>query len=372
MTVSSTPKRPCLEPAIPNHLKVNRTQPLHHPRYFRGPQQASHSARFPKETTAIVTIDLGVQHLPSTDPSAAIDTIRQGISTRSGPHHHVRSSFTDSSGYRKIVFTLYWKDVAAYREWKAALPSDWWYRGLCPASDIGVFRELHTVPITDTETTFALPDPEGYSVIAESMSGETDTREYWGLARNRIPRLQTDTLEPDGLPSLKVESQASDSRGRLVTVEPHENLCLIRSGQVWENSTPAEIKSYNTEIKPTLDSGMEELTKNSQHFGCFSSRYMRIEDEDGHPVGNTWSISMWESLGRLEKWSLTPKHKEIFGTQINHFNRMEREGEEANLNPWHELMVLRKADQSFMLGYQTLTLELLWDDLNGIKNNYEC
>ncbi|KAF5546125.1 phenylacetaldoxime dehydratase family [Fusarium phyllophilum] len=295
MTVSSAPKRPCLEPAIPNNLKVNRTQPLHHPRCFRGPQQASHSARFPKETTAIVTIDLGVQYLPSTDPSDEIDTIRRAISTNLEPHHHVRSSFTDSSGYRNIVFTLYWKDVATYREWEAALPLDWWYAGLCPASDIG-----------------------------------------------------TNTLEPDGWPSLKDESQASDYCGKLVTVEPHENLCLIRSGQVWENSTPVEIKSYNTEIKLTLDSGMEELTKSSQSFGCFSNRYMRIEDNDGNPLGKTWSISMWELLGRLEKWSLTPKHKEIFGTQINHFNRMEREGEEANLNLWHELMVLHKKDQSFM------------------------
>ncbi|RKL36569.1 hypothetical protein BFJ72_g8118 [Fusarium proliferatum] len=348
MTVSSTLKRPCLESAIPNHLKVNRTQPLHHPRCFRGPQQASHSARFPKQTTAIVTIDLGVQYLLSTDPADAIDTIRRAIRTKSGPHHHVRSSFTDTSGYRNIVFTLYWKDVASYREWEAALPPDWWYRGLYPASDIGVFREMYTVPITDTETTFALPNPEGYSVIAESMSGETDTHEYWGSARDRIPRSQTDTLEHDGWPSLKKGDFSPDPHGKLMSVEPHENLCLIRSGQVWENSTPAEIKSYNTEIKPTLDTGMEELTKNSQHFGCFSNRYMRIEDDDGNPVGKTWSISMWESLERLEKWSLTPKHKEIFGTQINHFNRMEREGEEANLNLWHELMVLRKKDQSFM------------------------
>ncbi|SCN65898.1 uncharacterized protein FFB20_12370 [Fusarium fujikuroi] len=204
------------------------------------------------------------------------------------------------------------------------------------------------VPVTDTETTFALPNPEGYSATAESMSGETDTHEYWGSARDRIPRSQTDPLESDGWPSLKDDDFSSDPRGKLVTVEPHENLCLIRSGQVWENSTPAEIKSYNTEIKPTLDSGMEELTKNSQHFGCFSNRYMRIEDDYGNPVGKTWSISMWESLERLEKWSLTPKHKEIFGTQINHFNRMEREGEKANLNLWHELMVLRKKDQSFI------------------------
>ncbi|KAL7762715.1 hypothetical protein ACKLNR_009250 [Fusarium oxysporum f. sp. zingiberi] len=209
----------------------------------RGPQQASHPARFPKNTTAIVTIDLGIQHLPSTDPTDVIDTIRRPIRTKLGPHHHVRSSFTDSSGYRNIVFTLYWKDVATYREWEAALPADWWYGGLSPASDIGVFKELYTVPITDTETTFALPNPEGYSVIAESMSGETDTHEYWGSARDRIPRSQTDTLEPDGWPSLKYDDFSSDLRGKLVSVEPHENLCLIRSGQVCKNSTPAEIKS---------------------------------------------------------------------------------------------------------------------------------
>ncbi|KAL5617890.1 hypothetical protein FOVSG1_000112 [Fusarium oxysporum f. sp. vasinfectum] len=151
----------------------------------------------------------------------------------------------------------------------------------------------------------------------------------------------------DGWPSLKDDDFSSDPRGKLIHVEPYENLFFIRSGQVWENSTPAEIKSYNTEIKPTLDSGMEELTKNKKDFGCFSNRYMRLEDDDGKPMGKTWSISIWESLERLEKWSLTPKHKEIFGTQINHFNRMEREGQEANLNLWHELMVLRKTDQSF-------------------------
>ncbi|KAH7219658.1 heme-containing dehydratase protein [Fusarium oxysporum] len=136
--------------------------------------------------------------------------------------------------------------------------------------------------------------------------------------------------------------------GSLFLSSPTRTSVLIRSGQVWENSTPAEITSYNTEIEPTLDGGMEELTKKSEHFGCFSNRCMRIEDDDGNSIGKTWSISMWESLGRLEKWSLTPKHKEIFGTQINHFNRMEREGEEASLNLWHELMVLRKADQSCM------------------------
>ncbi|KAJ4026225.1 hypothetical protein NW752_001164 [Fusarium irregulare] len=124
---------------------------------------------------------------------------------------------------------------------------------------------------------------------------------YWGSARDRIPRSQTDTLEPVGWTTLKGDDVSSDSHGKLVPVEPHENLCLIRSGQVWENSTPAEFKSYNTEIKPTLDSGMEDLTKNSQHFECFSNRYLRGEDDDGNPFGKTWSISMWESLQRLEK-----------------------------------------------------------------------
>ncbi|KAF4454877.1 Phenylacetaldoxime dehydratase [Fusarium austroafricanum] len=227
------------------------------------------------------------------------------------------------------------------------MPADWWYQELSLDSGIGMFKEQYTVPITDTETTFALPVPEGYSVVAESMSGETDTHEYWGSARDRIPRSQTESLDPSGWPSLTEEARITDTRGHLVSVQPHANLCLIRSGQVWANSSPAEVASYNTEIKPTLDSGMEELTENSDSFGCFSNRYLQIEDDDGNPIGKTWSISMWESLKRLEKWSLTPKHKQIFGTQINHFNRMEKEGVEANLNLWHELMVLRKADQSF-------------------------
>ncbi|KAF4498686.1 phenylacetaldoxime dehydratase [Fusarium agapanthi] len=276
----------------------------------------------------------------------ALETISDGTSVGWTCHVAGAAACLDSiRASRNLSFEAKW--LLRFFAYYDSL-TNWWYRGLCSASDIGVFRELYTVLITDTETTFALPNPEGYSVIAESMSGETDTHEYWGSARDRIPRSQTNTLEPYGWPSLKVNDFFSNPRGELISVQPHENLCLIRSGQVWENSIVAEIKSYNTEIKPTLDSGMEDLAKNSQHFGCFSNRYMRVEDDDGNLVGKTWSISMRESLERLEKWSLTPKHKEIFGTQINHFNRMEREGEEANLNIRHELMVLRKVDQSFM------------------------
>ncbi|CAG9984564.1 unnamed protein product [Clonostachys byssicola] len=340
-------KQRCLEPAIPRYLQVERTQPLHQPACFRGPQQASHSARFPKAVKSIISIDLGIQFMPSSDPTHAINLIRGAIKSPFGPQHHIRSSFTDTNGYKNIVFTLYWSDTSVYQRWEDSMPADWWHRGLSLDSGVGVFKEFYDTPITDTETTFALPVPEGYSVIAAAMSNETDTHEYWGSSRDRLPRAQTDTLESCGWPELEDSDTLADSRGRLVIVRPHQNMCLIRSGQVWEHSDEKEVASYYTEIKPTLDSGMEELVADKRRFGCFSNRYLRIEDDDGNPIGKSWSISSWESLTHLEKWALTPKHKQIFGTQINHFNRMDKEGVAPNLNLWHELMVLRKADQSF-------------------------
>jgi aldoxime dehydratase len=303
-----------------------------------------------------VTIDVGIQHPSSVDGTKAVASILQAIKGNRiwGPLHTVKSAFTDSSGYHNILFTLYWKSVKSYREWESCMPKDWWHLGLSVDSDIGAFKEEYLVPITDTETTFALPQPEGYSVIADSMSGETDTHEYWGSARDRIPRGQTENLDSSGWPSLSANRSSeliSGSRGRILSVEPHDNLCLIRSGQVWEYSTPAEVASYDTEIKPTLDSGMEEMCLRSKDFGCFTNRYLRVEEEGlegvSRQVGKTWSISAWESLSRLEEWSVTPKHKQIFGTQIRHFTRMKKEGVEAKLNLWHELMVLRKEDQSF-------------------------
>jgi aldoxime dehydratase len=149
-------------------------------------------------------MDLGIQFMPSSDPTFAISLIRGAIQSPFGPQHHIRSSFTDTNGYKNIVFTLYWSDLSLYQRWEDNMPADWWHRGVSLDSGVGVFKEFYDTPITDTETTFALPVPEGYSVIAAAMSNETDTHEYWGSSRDRLPRAQTDSLESCGCPSSKI------------------------------------------------------------------------------------------------------------------------------------------------------------------------
>lgn len=342
MSEQTTP----LEPAIPTHLQVHRTEPLREPPGFTGPQHPSHSARFSADVETLVTLELGVQYTTTTDASCAIDVVKAAIQTPLGPQHYVRSRFEDTSGFINIVHTLYWRDISRYEQWEKSLSPTWWHADLPIDGDIGAFKETYIVPTTDTETSFAIPIPEGYAVIADSMSEPTDSHEYWGSARDRIPRGQTEDLEPIGWPAIG-GAVPKDSRGHHLSVEPHHNLCLIRSGQVWANSDPTEVASYDAEMKPPLEEGMQEIVEAGLEIGCLSNRYMRIENDDGEPVGKSWSISAWESLRHLEQWTVGAKHKKIFGTEIKHFGRMEASGIAPRLNLWHEIMVLREPSQSF-------------------------
>ena len=77
------------------------------------------------------------------------------------------------------------------------------------------------------ETLFSASDrPEGVAVIAQGMSDMVQEHAYWGGARDRIPLSQTHDLAPSGAPRVVRE-------GLHRRVLPHENLCLIRSGQDW-------------------------------------------------------------------------------------------------------------------------------------------
>jgi heme-containing dehydratase-like protein len=70
--------------------------------------------------------------------------------------------------------------------------------------------------------------------------------------RDRIPLSQTDEMGPGGRPALKRDG----SRLRIV---PHDNLCLIRSGQNWSETDAPERKLYLEEVEPVLREGMDFL-----------------------------------------------------------------------------------------------------------------
>jgi aldoxime dehydratase len=87
--------------------------------------------------------------------------------------------------------------------------------------------------------------------------------------RDRIPLSQTDEMGPGGRPALKRDG----SRLRIV---PHDNLCLIRSGQNWSETDAPERKLYLDEVEPVLREGMDFLRDDGLRIGCYANRYMRV------------------------------------------------------------------------------------------------
>jgi len=156
--------------------------------------------------------------------------------------------------------------------------------------------------------------------------------------RDRIPQSQTSAMAPAGAPSLVRD-------GERLRVKPHDNICLIRSGQDWSDTDAAERKMYLDDVEPVLREGMDFLRDDGRSVGCFANRYMTVLDRSGQPTEKTYGISWWKSLAALERWSEShPTHVRIFGAAMKYLSSL---GPAAKLRLYHEVTVARAADQFF-------------------------
>ena len=120
----------------------------------------------------------------------------------------------------------YWDDRAKFDAWFAAAREGW--TGEQRASgEFGTFIEVLYPWVEGYETLFSsLGRAEGVAALADGMSGEIQEHAYWGGMRDRIPLSQTSEMAPAG-------AARAVRDGARVRVVPHDNLCLIRSGQDW-------------------------------------------------------------------------------------------------------------------------------------------
>lgn len=335
------PLRP-LEPAIPEHLQVpHAREPGVDANYV--PATASYSARFRPSVRTLPMIFVGVQYREASRRSEAVlEQLAAGLAMPSGPLFWDRAEFVDQLGFVNAVLAAYWDDRSAYDAWQASTPGDWWRAGVPADGDVGCFKECFTPGIEDTETTFSHPHPEGYAKIASGMSGEVREHGYWGSSRDRIPRSQTDSLTATGMPLAREAVQGT--LGRHIIVEPHDNLCLLRSGQDWSSTTGAERAFYLDQVEPVLREGMTSLRDDGLSFGCFFNRFMRVVTDDG-PLEKTYSLSAWHDLSATEQWARDSRqHLAIFGRGTQHYSQA---GQQAMLSLYHEMSVIRARDQSF-------------------------
>ena len=187
----------------------------------------------------------------------------------SGPKHWDRAEYVDEAGYTNVVSVAYWDDQKTFDGWFPAA-RDGWTGAKNNFAGFGTFIEVLSPSVNDYETLFSsLGRPEGVATLADNLSGEIMEHAYWGGMRDRIPNSQTSEMAPAGSPGLVRD-------GDRVRVKPHDNICLIRSGQDWSDTEAAERKMYLDDVEPVLREGMDFLRDEGLSIGCFANRYMTV------------------------------------------------------------------------------------------------
>lgn len=332
-----------LESAIPTALKAaHRTEPRRVPGDDYNPPFPASVARFKPNVTQIVMAYLGVQYMGEIAPSTLQSVMTQletSLRDANQPGKHERAFYIDEAGYTNIITIAYWEDHAVFDKWFKAHGAAWAGPTAVAHQGIGTFTEVLRPTIQRFETLFSSDIPEGVAQIADHLSGQIQEHAYWGGMRDRIPLSQTDKLAgSNDLP--KVVTKGAHS-----SVAPHQNLCLIRSGQDWTQTKDSERRMYVEDVEPVLRSGMNFLRDKGLEIGCFANRFMTLLDAQGKPLDKTFGMSWWKSLRALEQWAEShPTHVAIFAAAMKYLGTL---GPAAQLKLYHEVTVADASEQLF-------------------------
>ena len=281
----------------------------------------------------------GLQFRPADEAAsaAALARLTSALGADHGPGHWDRARYTDEAGYETIVTIAYWDEPQRFDTWFAAQGAAW--TGEEKPGPLGYFTEILRPSITRYETLFSsVGRMEGIAVVADGLSDMVREHAYWGGMRDRIPLSQIDAMTAAGMPK-------ADGANCHLRIVPHENLCLIRSGQDWSDTEDSERRMYLEDVEPVLRAGMEFLRDDGLSCGCFANRYMRVVDAGGKPVEKSFGMSWWKSLDALERWSEShPTHVAIFGAAMKYLMKL---GPAAKLRLYHEVTVAAADEQYF-------------------------
>jgi aldoxime dehydratase len=324
-----------MESAIPEHLKTARSRHRRVPDDY-APPYPSFVARHKPSVARVVMAYFGVQTpgVPSQAAEQALGWIVSRFGQSGGPTHWDRASYIDEAGFTNVVTVAYWDDRTKFDGWFEGTRDGWTVN----ADGYGTFIEVLYPSVDGYETLFSsLGRPEGVAVLADGMSGEIQEHAYWGGMRDRIPLSQTCEMAPSGAARIVRD-------GARIRVIPHDNICLIRSGQDWGDTEASERKMYLEDVEPVLREGMEFLRDDGRAIGCYANRYMTVVTPNGTPAEKSYGMSWWKSLAALERWAEShPTHVRIFGAAMKYLSTL---GPSAKLRLYHEVTVAR-ADEAF-------------------------
>ncbi|KAI1122908.1 hem-containing dehydratase protein [Nemania abortiva] len=345
------------ESAIPGHLQQERILPAKTPQDYRPPFPA-YTTRFPENVADLVMAVLGTQFPSRSDEtSRAIAKLSSFVTSEDAdisarPRFHEVASVRDASGYHNEAVLAYWSSTAAYKRWAAESGFQQWWDGLDPEQEPhGWFAEIFFPTMDRAETVFTSNEiPEGAAHMREGFSGAIIEHGYWGSTRDRLPIAQIDRLDGD---KAVWEAKSEEQEGkpvnakRRIRVPGTPNLVVIRSGQDWADTYPAERELYLNEMHPVLVKGMDFLRDSGHEVGCYSCRLMDVVDANTGKAGldRTFGLAYFDELASMERWSKEhPTHLAIFGGFLRYVKKLKNN---ITLRLFHEVLVLNPEQQLF-------------------------
>ncbi|MEV5959066.1 phenylacetaldoxime dehydratase family protein [Streptomyces sp. NPDC051987] len=329
-----------LESAIAPHLDGAAPESCCDNPSGRRPAFDSYTARLSPGVGRVVVAYLGVQGAPD-QRDRAYGAVRDLAHSMAGPAggatHHELVEYTDELGYVTVLTVGYWLDMTAFDAWFDSVGRAW---NTTDSAGLGTFIEVVRPSVRRLETLYSSDRYlQGVGAAAETVSGPVLEHGYWGGMRDRIPDARDDRLVPQGHPG------AEDLGGGRVRITPHQNACLIRSGQDFSRTTADERLFYLERVEPQLRRGMEFLRDDGLAVGCYTNRYVTVLDGSGSRTEKTFAVSWWRDLADLEGWARShATHVKIFAAFNAHMLEF---GQAAQLRLYHEVMVLPKGDQFF-------------------------
>ena len=339
-----------LEPAISEHLRVERTLPSNLPKDYEPPFPA-YSPRFPKHAQDLVMAVIGMQlseaHEDAKTHREKLLSFIRGQSENLGPQYWELASVVDKAGYLNESVIAYWQTRSDFDSWARKSGFSSWWQDLKPDSSVGWFQEVTFPSVDRFETVFSNNNAsEGAAHMRESVSGPLQEHVYWGSMRDRLPISQTDRLVGE-TPTQANNISKLDTRTRRIKAPARENLAIIRSGQDWSDTTPHERKLYVETMHPVLIKGMDFLRDQGSDVGCFDNRFMTVcnVSNPSQATDKTFGLAYFDDLASLEVWAKKHQtHLDIFGRFLQYAGELQGN---VSLRLFHEVMVLKPEQQMF-------------------------
>ncbi|MEP4199158.1 MAG: phenylacetaldoxime dehydratase family protein [Aliishimia sp.] len=283
----------------------------------------------------------GCQYAPNTPEvnSTFLATLADVFSHAGAPLHHDQAVFHDDQRFQTAFAVCYWQDEAAFAAWQSKF-DDWWIAQNPATMTSGMWVESFSVPPAYRETAAFKEYLRGLSACPMSKIEPTDESGYWGAARDRIDASAYDNFQPDTPSELSFDPDRDTLGKRVIVANIPDNLCVIRSGVTWRDCGPEQLQSYEANLKPKLDAGMDYLRGNPEETGCCSLRQVVCLNAAGEAQKEAYSLGIFRTLGHLEKWAHThPTHLAIYTRALAERAKYQ---ENLQLLTYHEVYILNK------------------------------